>query len=163
MLSSCAFLIAAALAVGQAEEPTSHFEQLKALDYLTGTWTVSVTLSGQDQPVERLIVFEWALNKNVQVMTLTEQESVIAKHMIVWDAAAKQMKSFMAVSNGSYKHGTVVAKGDQLIFKNEGANASGKKTSGTMIYTKKDDDTIVFEAKGGWTVTAKRVKSTDAR
>jgi hypothetical protein len=147
-----ALLITTSLVLGQAQEPPSNFEHLKALDCLTGTWITEGIPKAGEEPFDVLMSFEWILNKNVQLLIGSIRSgdgevTEIVRRTRMWDTASKQIKSMSVNSTGGHKFSTITIRDEQIIDKATGVNGEGETVSSTTVYRNVKDDSCIIDWK----------------
>ncbi len=125
-------------------EPSSHFEQLKELDWLVGRWT--------DEDGQATVVTEcnWTRNNNFLVRSFSvrirDRIDMAGMQIIGWDPAAKQIRSWVFDSDGGFGQGTWKKKEDRWYVQQTGVLADGRKSSSVSILTKLDDQTCTLQS-----------------
>jgi uncharacterized protein (TIGR02246 family) len=125
-------------------EPLSHYEQLKDLEWMVGSWV--------DQDDEATVVTEchWTRNNNFLVRSFKVQVrdriDMSGMQIIGWDPAAKQIRSWVFDSDGGFGQGTWTNKGDRWYIHQSGVLADGRKTSAVNILTRLDDNTCTLKS-----------------
>jgi uncharacterized protein (TIGR02246 family) len=122
---------------------TSHYEQLKSLEWLVGNWV--------DQDEEATIETEcnWAKNQNFLVRSFTiaveDRIDMSGMQVIGWDAAAKAIRSWTFDSEGGFAEATWTHQGDQWFIHNNGVLADGRKATMTNLVKPVDDDSFTWQ------------------
>ncbi|MEI6634231.1 MAG: SgcJ/EcaC family oxidoreductase [Chlamydiota bacterium] len=132
--------------VTEKEAPVvpSHYEQLKCLEWMTGRWV--------DQDDEATVVTEcdWTRNNNFLIRFFTVQIrdriDMAGMQIIGWDPAAKQIRSWVFDSDGSFGQGTWKKKGNRWYIQQSGVLSDGKKSSAVNIITCVDDATCTLQS-----------------
>lgn len=125
-------------------EAPSHYEQLKSLEWLVGSW--------KDQDDQATVVTDchWARNNNFLVRSFTVQVrdriDMAGMQIIGWDPAAKQIRSWVFDSDGGFGEGTWTNKGDRWQIQQSGVLADGRKSSAINIVTRLDDNTATLQS-----------------
>lgn len=124
------------------EQPVapSHYEQLKALEWLVGKWV------DQDEAARIETECSWAKNQNFLVRSFTvavgDQIDMSGMQVIGWDAAAKGIRSWTFDSDGGFAEATWTRRGDRWFINNSGMLADGRKL--TMVNVVKPVDESSF-------------------
>lgn len=125
-------------------EPPSHYEQLKELDWLVGSWVDA------DANATIRTEIEWTKNRNFLrrsfAAVVGDQIDISGMQVIGWDPAAKQIRSWVFDSDGGFSEGTWTHKGDQWFIQNSGTLADGSKATSLNILTYVDNDTFKWES-----------------
>lgn len=124
--------------------PPSHYEQLKELEWMVGSWI------DDNEGVLIQTDCQWTRNKNF----LTRSFAVVAgdrvdmsgMQIIGWDPAAKQIRSWVFDSDGTFGEGTWSRKDDTWSIKQTGTLPDGKKTSALNVITKVDDNSHTWQS-----------------
>jgi uncharacterized protein (TIGR02246 family) len=119
---------------------SSHYEQLKALEWMVGNWTDE---SG-DAGVE--LDCNWTKNKNFITrafkISIPDQIDLSGMQVIGWDPAAKSIRSWTFDSNGTFAEATWEQRGGRWFINNRGVLPDGSLA--TMINVMKPVDTKSF-------------------
>jgi len=121
------------------EVPPSHYEQLKALEWMVGKWT-----SDADN-AEVELECNWTKNQNFLTRAFKislEDDSFSGMQIIGWDPAAKGIRSWTFDSNGTFTEATWERKGDRWFIRNRGTLPDGR--TATMINMMKQVDENSF-------------------
>ena len=127
-----------------AAPPPSHYEQLKELEWLVGSW-----VDADNQATIRTDV-EWTKNRNFLTrsfaVVIRDQIDMSGMQIIGWDPAAKQIRSWVFDSDGGFSEATWTHKGDQWFIQNVGTLADGGKSTALNILTYVDGDSFKWES-----------------
>jgi uncharacterized protein (TIGR02246 family) len=128
---------------GTDEAPPSHYEQLKTLEWMVGSWV--------DEDEEARIETEcnWTKNRNF----LTRSYSIVVgdkielsgMQVIGWDPAAKTIRSWTFDSDGGFAEATWTFKKDRWFINNQGVLADGRKAAATNVMTPMDADSFTWQ------------------
>lgn len=126
----------------ELQEPSSHFEQLKGLEWLVGKWEDS------DENVDILFDNRWDKYKNFITqdfkMKILEQDDIEGKQIIAWDPVKKVIRSWIFDSDGGFGSGTW-EKGDKSWYATMNFTlGDGRTASSINVYTPVDDHTYTF-------------------
>jgi uncharacterized protein (TIGR02246 family) len=124
--------------------PLSHYEQLKELEWMVGSWL------DNNEGVLIQTDCEWTKNKNFLTRSFAvmvgDRVDMSGMQIIGWDPAAKQIRSWVFDSDGTFGEGTWSRKDDTWSVKQTGTLPDGKKTSALNIITKVDDDSCTWQS-----------------
>jgi hypothetical protein len=124
--------------------PPSHYEQLKELEWMVGSWI------DDNEGVLIQTDCEWTKNKNFLTRSFAvmvgDRVDMSGMQIIGWDPAAKQIRSWVFDSDGTFGEGTWTRKDDAWSIKQTGTLPDGKKTSALNIITKVDDDSCTWQS-----------------
>jgi hypothetical protein len=124
--------------------PPSHYEQLKELEWMVGRWI------DEDETATIQTDCEWTKNKNFLTRSFAvvvgDQVGMSGMQVIGWDPAAKQIRSWVFDSDGTFGEGTWSRAEDTWTIKQVGTLPDGKKTSATNIIKRLDDDTCTWQS-----------------
>ncbi len=101
----------------------SHYEQLKALEWMVGNWTDE----GADAEVE--LDCNWTKNKNFLTRAFkisVDGQTIRGMQVIGWDPAAKAIRSWTFDSNGTFAEATWEHRGDRWFIRNRGVLPDGR-------------------------------------
>ena len=124
--------------------PPSHYEELKELDWLVGSW-----VDADDQASIQTTI-EWTKNRNFLrrsfAVVIRDQIDMSGMQLIGWDPAEKKIRSWVFDSDGGFSEATWTHKGNQWFIQNNGTLTDGGKASSLNILTYVDDDTFKWES-----------------
>lgn len=128
------------------DEPPTHYEQLKDLEWLVGEWVDA------DEDVKIESVSSWDKYKNF----ITQKFTVIVlghvelegKQIIAWDPANERIRSWVFDSDGGFGEGSWMKKGDRWVVEAAHTLADGRRSSAINIYTKVDRNSYTWESTG---------------
>ena len=110
------------------ELAASHAEQLKALEWMVGSWTADAA----DAEVE--LECGWTKNKNFLTRAFkmsVGDDGLSGMQVIGWDPAAKAIRSWTFDSNGTFAEATWEQRGGRWFIRNRGTLPDGRMA--TMI------------------------------
>ena len=111
------------------EAVSSHYEQLKALEWMVGSWI------DQDESIRVETECHWAKNQNFLVRSFTvaagDRIEMAGMQIIGWDPAAKAIRSWTFDSDGGFAEATWTRKEDRWYIHNRGVLADGRNA--TMV------------------------------
>ena len=124
--------------------PPSHYEQLKELEWMVGSWI------DEDEGVLIQTDCDWTKNKNFLTRSFAvmigERIDMSGMQIIGWDPGAKQIRSWVFDSDGTFGEGTWSGKDNTWSIKQTGTLPDGKKTSALNIITKVDDNSCTWQS-----------------
>jgi uncharacterized protein (TIGR02246 family) len=124
--------------------PPSHYEELKELDWLVGSWVDS-----DDQATIQTQI-EWTKNRNFLrrsfAVVIGDQIDMSGMQLIGWDPAEKKIRSWVFDSEGGFSEATWTHKGDQWFIQNSGTLTDGRKASSLNILTYVDNDSFKWKS-----------------
>ncbi|MCC7475468.1 MAG: SgcJ/EcaC family oxidoreductase [Pirellulales bacterium] len=126
------------------EPPPSNYEHLKELEWMIGTWI--------DRSDNSTIATEcsWTKNRNFMTrsfsMTVDDEVKHSGMQIVGWDPVAKQIRSWVFDSDGSYNQGTWTRKGDAWLIQQRGTLPDGGMTSATNIIKRLDNDSFTWQS-----------------
>jgi uncharacterized protein (TIGR02246 family) len=127
-----------------APPPPSHYEHLKDLQWMVGTWI------DQDEDATVQIDCEWAKNQNFMhrsfAVVVGDEVDMAGLQIIGWDPIAKQIRSWVFDSDGGYAEGKWTRKGERWQIQQTGVLPSGSKSSAVNIMTPVDGDSFTWAA-----------------
>jgi len=124
-------------------EPASHYEQLKDLEWMVGEWV--------DQDGGEVITTEcnWARNQNFLIRAFTtsagERVDFSGMQFIGWDAARRQIRSWVFDSDGGVAEGHWQKQGDHWIVQTRATLPDGSLASSTSIIRPIDADSFGWQ------------------
>jgi uncharacterized protein (TIGR02246 family) len=124
--------------------PPSHYEQLKELEWMVGSWI------DDNEGVLIQTDCEWTKNKNFLTRSFAvmvgERVDMSGMQIIGWDPAAKQIRSWVFDSDGTFGEGTWTRQENTWSIKQTGTLPDGKKTSALNIIKQLDDNTCTWQS-----------------
>ncbi|WP_459556714.1 YybH family protein [Lacunimicrobium album] len=125
------------------DEPVSHFEQLKVLDWMVGTWI------DQDDEIRIETTCQWAKNQNFLVrsfrVTTSIAEDMAGIQIIGYDAASKKIKSWTFDSDGGYTQADWTQKNKHWFVHNKGVLANGDTASMINVIRPIDNNSFSWQ------------------
>jgi uncharacterized protein (TIGR02246 family) len=126
------------------DPPPSHYEELKELEWLVGSW-----IDADDQ-VSIQTEIEWTKNKNFLrrsfAAVVRDQVDMSGVQIIGWDPAEKTIRSWVFDSEGGFAEATWTRKEDQWLIQNSGTLTDGRKATSLNILTYVDGDSFRWES-----------------
>ncbi len=125
------------------EAPT-HYQQLKQLEWLVGTWASADDVSQAQQKCW------WTRNRNFIVRSFTIKSGgeidLTGIQIIGWDAATKRIRSWAFDSDGGFANGQWLRKGDKWFVTTLAVLPDGRKGSSVNVLRKIDDTHFGWQA-----------------
>jgi uncharacterized protein (TIGR02246 family) len=122
------------------EPPPTHYEELKALEWMVGNWTDEI----ENAEVE--VDCNWTKNKNFITrafkVSIDGEVDASGMQIIGWDPAAKTIRSWTFDSKGTFAEATWEHRGDRWFIRNRGVLPDGRPA--TMINVMKQVDENAF-------------------
>ena len=127
------------------ELPTSsHYEQLKPLEWLIGSWVE------QDEYATVESVFDWTKNQNFITRTFkvtsSDGSELEGTQVIGWDPSRNTIRSWMFDSEGAFGVGIWSQSGDQWTIRKIQTLTDGATASAINIVTCVDENTFKFKS-----------------
>jgi len=128
----------------QAPAVTSHYDQLKNLKWMIGTW-----VEGDSQNhVETTC--QWTKNRNFITRSFTlvvrDRIELAGMQIIGWDPAAQKIRSWVFDSDGGFGEGVWTHKGNQWHIQLTGVAPDGSPSSSVNILTYLDNNTFTWQS-----------------
>lgn len=133
--------------VSEIEEPApppSHYEELKELEWMVGSWI--------DDNEGTLIETdcEWTKNQNFLTrsfkLIVGDEINMSGMQIIGWDPANKQIRSWVFDSDGGFSEGKWTRKGNRWFINQVGTLSDGGQSTATNIITYVDDDSFTWQS-----------------
>lgn len=122
----------------------SHYEQLKELEWMVGTWV------DQDEQSRIETSCQWTKNRNFMTrlfsISVADRVELSGMQIIGWDEAAKRIRSWVFDSDGGFGEGLWSKKDNRWYVQSTGTLADGSKTSFVNVITYIDDNTFTFQS-----------------
>lgn len=123
-----------------AAPPPSHYEQLKELEWLVGSWVDA------DENASIRTEVEWTKNRNFLrrsfAVAIGDQIDMSGIQIIGWDPSENQIRSWTFDSEGGFGSATWTHKGDQWFIQNSSTLADGRKASSLNTLTYVDGNSF---------------------
>lgn len=125
------------------EVAPTHYEQLKPLEWMVGSWT------DESDAADVSLECNWAANMNFLTrafkIAIDGEERLSGIQIIGWDPAAKAIRSWTFDSNGSFADGKWKLQGDRWFISNHGVLPDGRAASMINVLTQVDDHSLTWE------------------
>jgi uncharacterized protein (TIGR02246 family) len=122
----------------------SHYEQLKELEWMIGTWV------DEDDQSRIETTCQWTKNQNFITRWFTvsvrDRLEMAGLQIVGWDPAAKRIRSWVFDSDGGFGEGVWTKKDTRWYVQNTGTLPDGSKTSSVNIFTYIDDNTFTWQS-----------------
>jgi uncharacterized protein (TIGR02246 family) len=125
--------------------PPSNYEHLKDLEWMVGSWI------DDDKEDDATIQTDcdWTKNKNFMTrafaVVIGDKVDMSGMQIIGWDAANKQIRSWIFDSDGGFAEGKWKQKGDRWIIQQLGTLPDGRKSSAVNVIRKIDNDSFTWQ------------------
>ena len=124
----------------------SHYEQLKPLAWLVGTWV------DEDDEARVETTCQWTKNQNYLSRTFTielaDEPSLSGVQIIGWDAAQGKIRSWAFDSDGGFAEGSWRQKDNSWIVENAAVLPDGRKASSINVLKILDDNSVTWQITG---------------
>lgn len=128
------------------EPPPSHYDHLKDLDWLVGTWihkTEGMTFSSE---------YSWDTNKNFLIQHFTtkilDHDELAGEQIIGWDPMQTSIRSWVFDSDGGFGQSTWSYVDSRWYVDMVFVLSNGSRATATHIIEKIDDSTYSFSSTG---------------
>jgi uncharacterized protein (TIGR02246 family) len=122
----------------------SHYEQLKELEWMIGTWV------DDDERSQVVTTCQWTKNRNfitrMYSLSVRDQIEVSGMQIVGWDPASKQIRSWVFDSDGGFGEGVWSKKDKTWNIQTRGTAPDGSKSSSVNIMTVVDDNTFTWQS-----------------
>lgn len=128
---------------GSDESPPSHYEQLKVLEWMVGSWV------DEDEAIRVETECNWAKNRNFltrsYLIVVGDQVEMSGMQVIGWDPAAKTIRSWTFDSDGGFAEATWTHKKDRWFIHNQGVLTDGRKATAINVMKPVDADSFTWQ------------------
>ena len=129
---------------GGDEASPSHYEQLKPLEWMVGTWI------DEDENARVETTCNWTKNRSFLTRSYSivvgDEVELSGMQVIGWDPAAKMIRSWTFDSDGGFAEATWKFEKDRWLIHNKGVLADGSKASAVNIMKPIDADSFTWQA-----------------
>jgi uncharacterized protein (TIGR02246 family) len=121
----------------------SHYEQLKALEWMVGSWT--------DESESAAVELEcnWTKHKNflTRAFKISKggESDLSGIQVIGWDPAAKTIRSWTFDSNGTFAEGTWENRGGRWYIRNRGVLPDGRTATMVNVMKPVDENSFTWQ------------------
>lgn len=124
--------------------PPANYEQLKELEWLIGSWVDA------DENSTIVTDCQWTKNNNFITRSfavmIRDEIDLSGVQIIGWDAAAKEIRSWVFDSHGGFAEGTWTHEGDRWVIHSTGTLPTGEKSSSVNIVVPVDEDSFTWQS-----------------
>ena len=128
---------------GTDEAPPSHYEQLKTLEWMVGSWV------DEDEEARVETECNWTKNRNFLTRSYSivvgDQIEMSGMQVIGWDPAAKTIRSWTFDSEGGFAEATWTFQKDRWHIHNKGVLADGRRASAINIMKPVDANSFTWQ------------------
>ena len=121
----------------------SHYEQLKVLEWMVGTWV------DEDDDARIETDCNWTKNRNFLTRSFSiavgDRIDMAGMQIIGWDPAAKTIRSWTFDSDGGFAEATWTYKKDRWFIHNKGVLTDGQKASAVNVIKPVDDNSFTWQ------------------
>jgi uncharacterized protein (TIGR02246 family) len=124
------------------EVASSHYEQLKLLEWMVGQWTTDAA----DAQVE--VECNWTKNKNFLTRAFKisiGDNSFSGMQIIGWDPAAKAIRSWTFDSDGTFAEATWEQRRGRWFIRNRGTLPDGRAATMINVMKPVDEDSFTWQ------------------
>ncbi len=129
-----------------AEPPQSHYEHLKDLEWMIGSWVDN----DEDAGITIQTDCAWTKNKNFMTrsfaVVIGDEVDMAGMQVVGWDPAAKQIRSWVFDSDGGFGEGRWTHKGKQWFVQATGTLPDGGQSTAVQIITEVDADSFSWQS-----------------
>ncbi len=128
----------------ESAAPAGNAEHLKQLEWMLGDWT--------SEGSESAVSFNCKWNRSQsfllidQTIALKDQEPLTIKHIIGWDPAKQQIRSWVFDSRGGFGESMWTRKGNRWLLESEGVLADGRRGAATSTWHYIDDQNCEWDS-----------------
>ena len=109
---STAIILAASMALGQAEQVSPNYEQLKGLEHFVGEWQTSMSQNGVEV-FRGTASYKWTKNKSFLLATYCDEKGeYVATEVFGWDAATNKMRLWSFKPDGGRNEAVISVDGN---------------------------------------------------
>ena len=121
----------------------THYEQLKALEWMVGSWT------DEASNAEVEVNCHWTKNKNFLTrafkLSIDGQIDFSGMQVIGWDPAAKTIRSWTFDSNGTFAEATWEQRGGRWYIRNRGVLHDGRTATMVNVMKPVDENSFTWQ------------------
>jgi uncharacterized protein (TIGR02246 family) len=126
------------------EVAPSHYEQLKVLEWMVGSWTADAANTGADVALD----CNWTKNRNFLTRSFKisiGNDSFSGMQIIGWDAAAKTIRSWTFDANGTFSEATWQQRGGRWFIRNRGTLPDGSSAAMINVMKPVDENSFTWQ------------------
>ncbi len=128
-----------------AELPQSHYEHLKDLEWMIGSW-----VDNGDPGITIHTDCAWTKSKNFMTRSFAvavgDEVDMAGMQVVGWDPAAKQIRSWVFDSDGGFGEGRWTRKGKQWFIQATGTLPDGGQSTAVHIITEIDANSFSWQS-----------------
>lgn len=128
---------------GDEVEAPSHYEQLKVLEWMIGTWV------DEDDNARIETECNWAKNRNFITRSFSievgDRIDMSGMQIVGWDPAAKLIRSWTFDSDGGFAEATWTFKKDRWFIHNKGVLSDGRKATAVNVIKPVDANSFTWQ------------------
>ncbi len=132
--------------VPEVAEDVSHYEQLKAIEWMIGDW------GDNDEKTSVSTSCKWTKNRNFISRSFSIQlegcEPLVGMQIIGWDPDKKTIRSWMFDSEGGFGSATWTPNGKQWTIRASQILKNGEHASAVNVLTYVDDNSFKWRSSG---------------
>jgi len=123
--------------------PPSHYEQLKDLEWMVGTWV------DDDEGAEVQTECNWTKNRNFLTrsfsISVEDKIEMSGMQIVGWDAAANTIRSWTFDSDGGFAEATWTKKDDRWYIQNQGVLSDGRRATAVNVIKPVDENSFTWQ------------------
>jgi hypothetical protein len=126
------------------EVASSHYEQLKVLEWMVGSWTADAANTGAVVELD----CNWTKNRNFLTRAFKisiGNDSFSGMQIIGWDAAAKTIRSWTFDANGTFSEATWQQRGGRWFIRNRGTLPDGSSAAMINVMKPVDENSFTWQ------------------
>lgn len=127
------------------QPPPSHYEKLKDLEWLIGTW------ESKNDNMKFSSVASWSMNKNFITVkfsvVLLDKVNFEGFQVIAWDPFKEKIRSWIFDSDGGMGEGIWSKQNNTWYVSSVFTLPDGRRATSTNIYTKESDNSMTFASE----------------
>ncbi len=128
---------------GDEAEAPSHYEQLKVLEWMVGTWV------DEDEDARIETECKWTKNRNFLTRSFSiavgDRIDMAGMQIVGWDPAAKTIRSWTFDSDGGFAEATWTYKNDRWFVHNKGVLSDGRRASAVNVIKPMDANSFTWQ------------------
>jgi uncharacterized protein (TIGR02246 family) len=121
----------------------THYEQLKALEWMVGSWTDTSDRASVE------LDCTWTKNQNFLVrafkISIDGQSEFSGMQVIGWDPAAKKIRSWTFDAKGTFAEATWESRGGRWYIHNKGVLPDGRTATMVNVMKQVDADSFTWQ------------------
>lgn len=125
------------------EKVPTHYEQLKDLEWIVGTWV------DKDEDSQIVTSCQWSQNQNFMIrffsVTVRDQLQLSGLQIVGWDPQSKKIRSWVFDSDGGFGEGTWEKKDTNWHVYSKGVLPDGGESTSVQIIRYVDENTFTWQ------------------